>query len=252
MKIQYCSDLHLEFSDNNDFLHNNPLIPEGEILLLAGDLVPFSLLEEFSYFIDLISDAFEKIYWVPGNHEYYRYDMAKKSVMLNEKIRSNFFLVNNLEVDYKNVKLIFSTLWSKISADNEFKIQRSIRDFDLIKVKDEKLTPTQFSDLHNECFSFVESAVRNNKAQKTIIITHHVPTLINYPPHYKTDPLNEAFAVELFDVIENSNADYWIYGHHHTNVPEFKIGKTKMITNQLGYVAHDEHLQFRRDAVIVI
>jgi len=37
MKIQYCSDLHLEFWDNEFFLKHNPLIPCGEILLLAGD-----------------------------------------------------------------------------------------------------------------------------------------------------------------------------------------------------------------------
>ena len=34
--------------------------------------------------------------------------------------------------------------------------------------------------------------------------------------------LNEAFAVELADMIEVSGVDYWIYGHHHLAIPEFK------------------------------
>ena len=39
MKIQYCSDLHLEFPMNKKHLKANPIKPEGEILLLADDIV---------------------------------------------------------------------------------------------------------------------------------------------------------------------------------------------------------------------
>lgn len=67
-------------------------------------------------------------------------------------------------------------------------------------------------------------------------VTHHVPTELNYPEMYKGSELNDAFVVELFDLIESSSADYWLYGHHHRIIPEFTIGKTKLITNQMGYV----------------
>lgn len=75
---------------------------------------------------------------------------------------------------------------------------------------------------------------------------------MNYPEKYKRDFLNEAFAVELFDFIETYQPDCWIYGHHHNNTPAFEIGKTKMLTNQLGYVKYNEHELFRNDAVIKI
>ena len=42
MKIQYCSDLHLEFPVNKEYFITNPIKPEGEILLLAGDIIPFA------------------------------------------------------------------------------------------------------------------------------------------------------------------------------------------------------------------
>jgi hypothetical protein len=84
------------------------------------------------------------------------------------------------------------------------------------------------------------------------IFTHHCPTFLNYPEQYKGDVLNEAFAVELHDLIESSNIACWVYGHHHTNTPEFTIGKTKLITNQLGYVQRNEHQLFEPNKVIEI
>ena len=59
-----------------------------------------------------------------------------------------------------------------------------------------------------------------------------------------------AFATELFDLIELSNVDYWIFGHSHEVVPDFKIGKTTLTTNQLGYVEYGEHHNFLQRKIL--
>ncbi|CAN0491524.1 unnamed protein product, partial [Phaeothamnion confervicola] len=84
MKIQYCSDLHLEIRENVFFLKQNPLIPSAEILLLAGDIIPFNQIHKIDFFFDFISEHFKVVYWLPGNHEYYHSDLAKRSGILHE------------------------------------------------------------------------------------------------------------------------------------------------------------------------
>ena len=244
MKIQYCSDLHLEFPKNKRFLKLNPLQIKGEVLLLAGDIVPFVAMNNHKDFFDYLSDNFKYTYWIPGNHEFYYYDITQKDGTIHEKIRSNVFLVNNVSVKYDDIKFIFSTLWSKINPKNQWTVQRSISDFQVIKYNKGLFTPVHYNQLYQECIQFIEKELKQNVQEKTIVVSHHVPTFSNYPDKYKGDVLNDAFTVELFDLIETDGPDYWIFGHHHDNTPDFEIGNTQMRTNQLGYVKYDEHKYF--------
>jgi len=250
MRIQYCSDLHLEFRENKEFLRSNPLQPKGDILLLAGDIVPFATMHKHADFFDYVSDHFETTYWIPGNHEYYHSNIADRSGQLNEKIRSNISLVNNLAVNLPYVKLIFSTLWSKISIANQTTIQHGMSDFQVIRNNGAFFSIDHFNELHCECRSFIEQELQKPKEGKIMVVTHHVPTFLNYPPKYKGDVLNEAFVTELFDFIEQSGADCWLFGHHHYNTPDFIVGNTRMITNQLGYVKYNEHGLFNREVAL--
>jgi predicted phosphohydrolase len=241
LKLQYCSDLHLEFPANKEFLKQHPLQPVGDILVLAGDIVPFVVMDKHKDFFSYVSDHFETTYWLPGNHEYYRFDIAEKSGTLNEKIRSNVFLVNNASVVHENTSLILSTLWSKISPGYQWQIERSLNDFHLIKYKGHRFSAVRYNQFHEESLTFIKLALNECKEENRVVFTHHVPTFLNYPEQYKGDILNEAFAVELFDLIESSDIAYWVHGHHHRNTPGFTIGKTVMLTNQLGYLQRNEH-----------
>ena len=252
MLIQHCSDLHLEFSVNKNHLKANPLKPVGEILLLGGDIIPFPELDKENEFFDFVSDNFLHTYWVPGNHEYYRSDITQRTGVIKESIRSNVSLVNNCTIQYKDVRLIFSTLWSKIAPSRERVINQSMADFRLIKNNGKKISVDDYNRLHKDCRNFLSRELQTKIGQKTIVLTHHIPTFFNYPEKYRDSELNQAFAVELFDLIESSEVDYWMFGHSHEMVPDFRIGKTTLTSNQLGYVEYGEHSNFQTNKTVTI
>jgi predicted phosphohydrolase len=245
MTLQYCSDLHLEFPENKKYLSENPLQPKGDVLLLAGDIVPFAVMDKHADFFNYVSDNFETTYWIPGNHEYYYSDASLRSGVLQENIRSNVHLINNKVVELKEVTLIFSTLWTNISPARQWQIERGMSDFQVIKYKDKVFTAAEYNLMHLESLFFLKESLANVKAEKSVVITHHVPTEFHYPEKYKGSLITEGFVVELFSLIEESGPDVWIYGHHHSNVLDFRIGNTDLTTNQLGYVRHKEHLEYK-------
>ncbi|MES2701556.1 MAG: metallophosphoesterase [Bacteroidota bacterium] len=250
LTIQYCSDLHLEMDLNKKWIGKYPLEVAGDILLLGGDIMPFALQEQHNDFLDHVAASYTAAYWIPGNHEYYHGNIAGKSGTLHEAVRDNVFLVNNTTLSIGDTDLICATLWSHISPANEWEINRAMNDFRLIKDGGGRFTVAAYNGLHEDARLYIEHEIRSSTAKQKIVLTHHVPTLMNYPPKYKGDALNEAFATELHDFIAVSGVDCWLYGHTHCNTPDFKIGDTHMLTNQLGYVRHGEHSTFSRNKVL--
>ena len=253
MKIQYCSDLHLEFPENYSFIKRNPLKTEGDILIIAGDFYLLNhKINHIKDFISFASDNFKEVYWVPGNHEFYNSDIGKWPLSFQENISSNFFLINNKNVVKEDVQFIFSTLWTHIPEQDQWYISKHVSDFWVIKNHKKNFSPENFNALHDVSLNFIKESISSEKEKRNIIISHHVPTNYMYPDIYKGSKLNTAFSVELFDFIEASEIHSWIFGHHHINVPEFVIGKTRMLTNQLGYVHHNEHRDFNKSAVLEV
>lgn len=255
MKLQYASDLHLEFPENREYIHNFPLRPVGEILILAGDIVSLNQIHNHTDFLDYISDNFKLTYWLPGNHEYYHSDISEingENGFINEKIKENIILVNNTSVMTGTHRLIFSTLWTKISRGFSFFLEAGYPDFSHILKDLKRFGTDQYNQLHEESVSFLKSMLEECKNSKTIVITHHMPTFRNYPEEFRGNIFNELFAVELEELIEEAGPEYWIFGHHHSSREEFSIKRTLLTSNPLGYIMYNEQKGFNSGKILEI
>ena len=251
MKIQYASDLHLEFAENASYLKHHPLEVKGEILVLAGDI---GYLGDENYsrhpFWQWASDNYSQVIACMGNHEFYKYyDIATLRDGDCVEIRPNVRSYYNGVVHVGDVDIILSTLWSNISLQDAFYTEQVLSDFRRILYGGETLTFTEFNKEHKRCLEFIKSSVTESKAGKKIVVTHHVPSYKMQCPKFAGNRANGAFIVELEDYIKESGIDYWIYGHSHYNV-NVQIGKTHCVSNQLGYVFHNEHTTFDPGKVI--
>jgi predicted phosphohydrolase len=214
---------------------------------MAGDIIP--LHDEFMNdpFFRFISNNFRQVFWIPGNHEYYYKDISDYSGAFNIKVHGNINIVNNIELQYEGIQFIFSTLWSRIRKVNERDIVQRVSDFECITVRNKKFMVSDFNKLHDESLNFIRKSLSIRK-NKTVVVTHYVPSSSCNSAAHNLSSINEAFCVDLTDYIADSNADFWIYGHSHHNQKPLFIGRTIMLTNQLGYVHLNEHLRFRRNA----
>ena len=206
---------------------------------------------------------YNKIFYVPGNHEYYNLLNNKKSKtecdeeldLLSSKF-DNIVILNNKTYYIDDVKMIGTTLWSNIPDEQSVYINKSINfsteksvfvskinDYYMIKKYDNhKLVPITTDDTNKwnrESIEFIQQQTDNIDVP-CIILTHHSPlfsddTLNIYTAHpkYLNGKNNFAFHNDLKYLLKKP-IGAWLYGHtHYTN--QFNYNGVIIGTNQLGY-----------------
>ena len=251
MKIQYASDLHLEFPMNRDFILAGGMAVTGDVLVLAGDIGYLEGPEEFDPFWDWCSQNYRQTFIVPGNHEYYARSDITQYRSFKKMLRANVGYYNNVVETFEGFDFIFSTLWSDIASEAMELVVEKMPDFTNIRFDSRPMLPIDVNNIHQESIEFIFKAVRESQSKQTIVVTHHLPSFALLAPEYQISPISTAFATELKDKIELAGPDYWIYGHSHTNI-DTTIGKTQVVCNQLGYLNFNESFSFDDTSLIEI
>jgi len=261
-KVNYVSDLHLEFSqfpvkDEPDVdptkreIKPNP----DEYLLVAGDTILTVALKEkrtdgdarklqkrFDRFCD-IAQGFKQTYMVPGNHEAYSHgDVATNAEVVNEYLaRKNYTNIRMLENERVSltdkVELLACTLWTSMDNRNpvvEQYCNRGMNDFYVCNYKGAPFYASDCADKHFESRRWLAGELLDI-SKSYVVMTHHLPSFQGIDPRFKGDYLNFAYASEMEDFIYmNPHILFWIHGHTHYDT-DYMIGHTRILSKQRGY-----------------
>lgn len=248
MKIQYMSDLHLEFPENLEYFKNNPVEPVGDILILAGDIVSDDERNNASEFFKDIESKFKFIISTMGNHEFYSSEITYAYPSYKKNLAENHLLLNNQSIVIENTKFIVSTLWSQVNPIHEAEISRRLHDYKYIKklVNGELqgLTVKDTNYYHKISREFIEQELKKDFEGKIVVVTHHLPSIECVIPKWRNVNVLSAFANENMDnVISDNKIDCWIFGHQHEYIDDH-IGNTRIVSNPLGYSKEESFYNF--------
>ena len=258
MKIQYLSDLHLDFAPMLDLTNS-----EGaDVLVLAGDLA------EYPRGLDWLlrqAKQYKYVLYVLGNHEFYHNEYNDVLVGVREYCKNtNILFLHNETFYYNDVVFVGSTFWTDFRGKNPIAMlacQKGMNDYNCIRHKSVfnpragtfKITPEFILHKHEQAVEYVFETCKIWADKKVVVITHHAPSLQAYKnsPH-RGDILNAGFASDYDRVIMNyPNIKAWIYGHLH-DTHTYKIGETQLYINARGYKPYGEDKNFNLKACFEI
>jgi predicted MPP superfamily phosphohydrolase len=236
VRIQYASDLHL---DVNGIKIDEVIEPSADILVLAGDICEARHKTLMTDTIEWLESKFKRIFYVPGNHEFYgdTYIAGRNRLMNLESEKTKVLLSGHPKYDLGNgYNILGTTLWSFCPPEIMSFMEYTFSDFRKIK----SFTGIMYNKLHNmDCMWLARELFLRNPDQKTLVVTHHPPLMDKSDPQYGglEREINYMFGSSTYsNLVSAGNVSLysnlkWLYGHTHYN----PYGDPIFATNQYGY-----------------
>ena len=248
-KIWILSDLHYELMAPN-ITGDLPFAEAADLLIVAGDchsafkLMPF-LARKFPGL---------PVVAIAGNHEHYKtgasvqrgieWMRAAARDVRETQAGEVFFLENEtvvLDLAGEKIRVIGSTLWTdfklfKNNAGHMAYCQLGMNDFVYIQSDAEpghELRASETVPWHKAARAYIAGELATPFDGKTIVVTHHCPSMRSVAKLFSRDALSAAFASNCDDLLA-MGAALWVHGHTHDSF-DYQAGSTRVICNPRGY-----------------
>lgn len=241
--MKYCllSDLHIGF-----FPYNEPF-PEAEILLLAGDIFEMGAISGESAscwnnvhdFFRRACDHFEKIFIIPGNHEYYGADIDSFERLYGLFLGIFEPKVTPMLMDSvilpDGTKLIATTLWTDFHRGDPKTMLSFSQMLDPKRIRSggDPLSSAKVSAMNRKAVAWLEKEMAAADGE-CIVMTHHAPSYRSIHPRFKdAGPINGCFSSDFTNLMD-PKVKVWVHGHTHDSF-DYIANKTRILCNPLGY-----------------
>lgn len=260
MRAWIISDLHLEFGQRFDLA-----VPsDADVAIVAGDITVKGIVPTLQWIANTIAPRLPVIV-VAGNHEFYGAAMVTsiEDARAFAKEVVNIHFLENDTVTLGGVTFVGGTLWTDFKLgdrDPEVTMYTAahgsgghrMSDYKHIKytkIPFRKFKPIQAYRKHVETRDYIASELRVHPKRRTVIVTHHAPSIRSIDWKDRDDPLAPCYASALDALIMETQPVMWVHGHIHKRV-EYHIGMTKIIANPRGYPG--ERSSFEPDLTVDI
>jgi predicted phosphodiesterase len=270
LKFLVCSDFHDEFYSSAVEPMDEELYRDA-IVLLPGDI---------SRAQSAVSSAVQRfpaaklIVMVAGNHEHYKTGLTideANQLMLDESVTftragHQVVMLENevatLAIDDQKIRFIGTTLWTDyglfgnaplhaLQCAGRINDHRMIRG-DNIEIPDGRFTTDEAIRRHGVAKNFlIDALAREFMDGPTIVLTHHLPSLMSVSQRYKKDVITAGFASNLDDVVNMPNT-LWVHGHTHDSCGWRADGGSLVVCNPAGYPRGRERENPRFDPSLMI
>jgi Icc-related predicted phosphoesterase len=231
MKLAILSDIHNEFT-----VLPAPAV-NADVVILAGDIDVKLRAVEWARQFD------KPVLYLIGNHEFYGNELQS----IRQKTRqlcqdSNVHLLDDDELILDGVRFVGGTLWTDFKLLGEARQKAAMRDA-LLTMNDyqvirfgsayRRLFPEDTLDLHKQTVGFLTQKLNQPFDGKTMVITHHAPSIKSIHLQYLEDNCTPAFASNLEHLMSDKVA-LWVHGHVHHSV-DYEVNGTRVLSNPRGY-----------------
>ena len=255
MRIQFLSDLHLEFMpEPSDYS-----IPktEADVIVIAGDIGVQGDIRYIDWVLRETCGTPTVV--VAGNHEAYLSTLQHS--IRNWRSATKGTHIHFLERDVAEIggtRFLGATMFTDYLLYGDRAVAMCCAEFGLndhrlilLEPNAQKFMPSDALQIHLESRRFLETELEKAYGGKTVVVTHHAPSARSLTKGSRPDALSPAYASNLEDIMARFEISLWFHGHlHHSS--DFYVHRTHVLCNPRGYWPHHLNPDFDPAKVIEI
>jgi len=250
MRVQICSDIHIECMADEIIDPWEFIEVKADILILAGDIGSLYRIGQLRHFLVEVCKKFVTVLYCLGNQAYYvkdnhnplqMYQLENRLYTIENEI-PNLFVLNCKSMVIGDICFCGATLWSM----PEVRLPKYL-------VRIHGITTESYTKAHLKDVAYIEKMIKycSSNNLKLVVITHYCPTYDVLEPGREKDRFVSLYVTDLDRLLNVNIVSTWIAGHTHYNFDFVSKGGTRVVSNMKGKLK-DCVTDYKKDFVIQV